>query len=553
MLSLLTSKRKIRFLQLFSITSGGTSVIGNTTTNGNTIPALATMTKEDKEGSRKLEGAQFTLEDVTPAPGTSVLGHHGYMKYSSEATSSQPAGWSHVTDATNAILRTDSDGKISFDGLGEGRYKLHETAAPSGYLYGPSFTTDVTITVDHHSRVTSSVSGGAGDLYGDVVAGQPSKRVSGALVGGTAHSFTLKNISNTITYTNVAGLGGGDQSSLPYVAVGDLVHFKITMRIPDKNRYKSFVLLDNPDGYDIHRNSIKFYHRADGQSDNGTQFSLPTCDSAGTSKCPTGVGWGQNDNFGVSEDGFRVQDSQVLANPDDDTVSSSTPRNPDSIISQYSGQTLVITYDAIVTKEQATNQIDSVVWDLNNAGQANSPDSVRNGNTIPANVKMTQVNIVRRRNGEVIELGVSGSQFTLEDIIGGTSHGFMQRSSSGWSHLRAVATTRTVAPRVRMRSSEAAPTLMTDGNGTINLYGLGEGKYKLHLKKAPDGYLSGPDFTTDVIIDVSHNHSRVTSDPSSSPSGRATWVYKGGDAGIPSTRNSSGTLILLALLTHSNS
>ena len=374
---------------------------------------------------------------------------------------------------------------------------------------------------------------------------------------GVTSPRTGSEYTPSITYTNVAGLGG-DKSPLPYVAVGDTAHFTITMRIPDKDSYKSFVLIDQcdptacskshpemyPQGYTIDRNSIKFYHRADGQSGNGTQFSLPTCDSAGTSKCPMGVGWGQNNNFGVSEDSFRVQDSQILSNPDGGTVSSSTPRNPGSIISKYSGQTLVITYDAIVTKEQATNQIDSVVWDLNNAGQANSPDSVRNGNTIPANVKMTQVNIVKRRNGEVIELGVSDSQFTLEDITGGTSHGFMQRSSSGWSHLRAVATTRTVAPRVRMRSSEAAPTLTTDGNGTINLYGLGEGKYKLHLKKAPDGYLSGPDFTTDVIIDVSHNHSRVTSDPSSSPSGRATWAYKGGDAGIPSTRNSSGTLIV---------
>lgn len=325
------------------------------------------------------------------------------------------------------------------------------------------------------------------------------------------------------------------------MAVGDLVHFKITMRIPDSERYKSFSLIDTPDGYTILPGTFKFYHLADGDAGDGTEFSLP---DASPSNAYTRLIMGPDSAHKVPDGGFALEDSKFLANVDDGVDISSTPANSDSIISQYSGQTLVITYDAIVTKEQATNRIDSLVWDLNNAGQANSPDSVRNGNTIPANVEMTQVNIVKRRNGEVIELGVSGSQFTLEDITGGTSHGFMQRSSSGWSHRRAVATTRTVAPRVRMRAGETAPTLTTDGNGKLDLYGLGEGRYKLHLKKAPDGYLSGSDFTTDVIIDVSHNHSRVTSGPSSSPSGRATWVYKGGDAGIPSTRNSSGTLIV---------
>lgn len=136
---------------------------------------------------------------------------------------------------------------------------------------------------------------------------------------GVTSPRTGSEYTPSITYTNVAGLGG-DKSPLPYVAVGDTAHFTITMRIPDKDSYKSFVLIDQgdhisfpakdypemyPQGYTIDRNSIKFYHRTDEQSGNGAEFSLPTCASAGNVTCPTGLVWGHNSNFSVSENGFR--------------------------------------------------------------------------------------------------------------------------------------------------------------------------------------------------------------------------------------------------------
>ena len=327
------------------------------------------------------------------------------------------------------------------------------------------------------------------------------------------------------SYTNAAGQGSA--SNEPYVAVGDTAHFTVTMRIPDKRSYKAFTLTDTPDGYQIDQSSVKFYHRAAGVTGTGTEFHMPS----GNAK--TKITWGGTAAApvaGVPNGGFVVEDHQFSTDPTVDTsgvITSAGTANSNSLIGRWSGETLVVTYDATVLKSGASNRVDSTTTDYAGHTHDNPGDNPHNGNSIPSLASMTKVSASDQNQG------LEGAEFVLTDngVTAADGPRYMKYTPATDSEM-------TKWIHVAAASEAVAPKLQTGSDGKISFDGLGEGTYRLHETKAPSGYLYGGVFIEDVMITVKADSSVETTPVA----GASTGLYVAGDAGAAQTRDVSGAL-----------
>ena len=112
-----------------------------------------------KQNTVKLPGAQFVLyKEVTSETGSSTV----YYKWDK---TTEKVDW--VTDMKDAtVVKTESDGSASFDGLANGTYYLVETKAPAGYN---QLTEAVPVTVNGGTTeaelsVTAKVANSAGTV-----------------------------------------------------------------------------------------------------------------------------------------------------------------------------------------------------------------------------------------------------------------------------------------------------------------------------------------------------------------------------------------------------
>lgn len=93
-----------------------------------------TLVKQDKTTGDKLEGAKFAIKNADGK----------YLAYTLNADGD--GAWSKLdakpsADATSGVFTTDTDGKVKFPALDEGKYTIEEIAAPNGYVnVGVSFS-----------------------------------------------------------------------------------------------------------------------------------------------------------------------------------------------------------------------------------------------------------------------------------------------------------------------------------------------------------------------------------------------------------------------------
>jgi fimbrial isopeptide formation D2 family protein len=96
------------------------------------------LVKVDQGTEQALKGAVFTIQ-LTTADGTAdTASLNKYVKADGTLTS----------EASDAQLTTDSDGKIDIKGLDAGTYTVHEVSAPKGYSTVSDFTFQIKPTID---------------------------------------------------------------------------------------------------------------------------------------------------------------------------------------------------------------------------------------------------------------------------------------------------------------------------------------------------------------------------------------------------------------------
>lgn len=154
-----------------------------TVTNERRYAQLTITKTETGAESKKLEGAQFTLQNAEG-------------KYFSGTSSESGVGVATWSDTDEGNLVTDKNGTLTFGGLlTAGEYTLTETKAPDGYN---KLTESIKITVDSEGKITAT----KGDNTPIEV--DSSKALEGGI--GYANSFAVENSTGQVLpHTGGAG------------------------------------------------------------------------------------------------------------------------------------------------------------------------------------------------------------------------------------------------------------------------------------------------------------------------------------------------------------
>ena len=162
------------------------------------------LTKIAGDNGKTLSGAKFTIEDESGK----YLGEDGY--------------WGSKDSAK--VFETDKDGKLAFSGLDTGKYKLHETAAPSGYSALDNVELTITGDVESASKKLSADAKNA-DITGlNASSGVIEVKISDPSSDGSK-SESKPTTSPTSSKTSSALGGGGSSggSSAPLSKTGDML------------------------------------------------------------------------------------------------------------------------------------------------------------------------------------------------------------------------------------------------------------------------------------------------------------------------------------------
>lgn len=164
-----------------------------------------TLVKKDKTTGDTLEGAKFAIKNADGKYLAYTLNADGDGKWSE-------LGAKPSADADSGVFTTDTDGKVTFPALDEGKYTIEEIAAPTGYVNpGVSFSFTIKANLqgtgaDQTAKPTYTIDadGATSDVWGLVGNGSTAEVVVENVKSIT--QLPLTGGAGTVLFTVVAAL-----------------------------------------------------------------------------------------------------------------------------------------------------------------------------------------------------------------------------------------------------------------------------------------------------------------------------------------------------------
>ena len=363
-----------------------------------------TLEKKGKDDT-KLEGVTFVLQKQNGTEWTNVT--------------------KNESDNSDLSLVTNSDGKITVNGLSQGTYRFIETDRGTNYGYIMDGATTYEFTVTSEGKI----------IYGEK---------------------TENNIAITVTNEKpdmtkqVKDRTSGDWKQETDYNVGDMVPYKITVDVPSNiTKLKEFTLTDTPINLKDDINSVVVKY--------------------GETKLT------KNTNYTISEDitggkGFKI------------TFKTSE-------MADYAGKQLVITYNAELLSTAVTSTAgntnsakleysNKILPDTDDGSNPNKPgepekDSIKNTTTVYT-FGLQVVKKAENENGKALE----GVQFDLYKEVPADTTGAISGDAAKALGLDST--------KAWLKINETP--LTTDENGKVSQSGLANGTYYLVEIKTHDGY-----------------------------------------------------------------
>lgn len=177
-----------------------------------------TLTKKDKTTGDVLEGAKFAIKNKETG------------KYLAYTVTDDKGAWSELNakptaDATSGVFTTDTNGKVTFPALDEGKYTIEEIAAPTGYTnVGVSFNFEIKANLEGTGANQIAKPTYAIDADG------ASSDVWGLVSNGNTAEVTVENVKSITQLPLTGGAGTVLFTVVAVLLIGAGVTFGIKSR-----------------------------------------------------------------------------------------------------------------------------------------------------------------------------------------------------------------------------------------------------------------------------------------------------------------------------------
>lgn len=370
----------------------------NSTSEGNVI-----LYKKNEEGSA-LKDVVFKLEKADSEPVT-------------EATT-----W---TDQ-NKNQTTDSTGKVEWESLAHGTYRITEVSAPAGYIVDQR---PIVFTVTNDNKITCTDSRASGSLL--TIEGTDTSTLTITLVNEKPDS------KKEITEVNGKAVTGTDVKETN-VSVGDVITYKVTVDVPANiTDLKTFTVTDTP-------TNLKY-----------NSISSVTCNGSAVAESAYAVSANGN--------GFKIE---------------FTP----SVMATYAGKQIVITYTATVLSSAADATAAHNTAKLTYSNKIKTDSTEEDGDDDKYDIEdgavvyTYKLGVIKYKDAVGENNKLANVEFKLyTQDTGGNALSVVEEKVGTYRLATSTDTTTTT-------------TLKTDANGKIVVKGLANGTYYLEETKTVDGY-----------------------------------------------------------------